>query len=1042
MSAGAAVLMPSPTAPLQGGVRVHSVLSGDTIVVRPVQTTAQAGKEGDGGLKVLHIAGLAAPRMGSRERDDEPQAFASREFLRNLLVGREIRYRLAYTALGRNFAHVFLPPKAAGLSDTNVSHEILSAGWAKVHDSGSRRNANAVPEEEGEGGWKASQRTVQEESQAAQRGIWGPDELLAVSYNMPDNSHAFLAEWKGKPIDSIVEQVRDGSLLRIRLLLTPKRHQLINLHLAGIKTPRVSGGGGPNSVDTGGEPFGEESKFFVETRLLNRDIKVTLLAVPQPLAAPTPFSATATAPAPAPASTTASVLIGTAMHPNGDIAAFLLSAGLARVVDWHTGMLASVGGMEKYRAAEKVAREKRLNIWKDFVPTAITSQMSVPAAARTYEAVVSRVISGDTIHVKRDGKGAEQRIQLSSIRQPPKDQGGAGWAYEAREWLRKRLVGKVVQVQVDYIKPADAGFDERTYATIRTTTGAKETKGGNVGELLIQRGLATVVRHRRDDEDRSPFFDDLLAAEAAAASEAKGLHSGKASAAPNFVEASENAGRAHSYLPGLKRAGRAQAVVDFVASGSRFKVLVPRENARLTFVLAGIKAPRTARNAKEKDEPYGREAQEFAVAHALQRDVEIEVLSLDKVGGFIGSLYLQGPNGKRDFAQLLVEAGLASVHAHSAEATASGSKLFAAEEAAKAARVGMWHDYAGATDDDHAGAGAGTGDVAGTAATPKASNGASNGAPWGAAAVPSTSTSTAATGNGRGAAGPAWGAGKAAAAPGSASAPAPARTDYRDVIISDVRGDGSADKPFGFSIQTLGPDADELEKLMNELNRECKRAGSSGASASSSSSSAPSAYRAQGGDVAAKFEDGQWYRGTVLRSHAGQKRATVSYYDFGNVLQDVPFSDLRPLDASRFGRQRLAPQASEARLSFVRLFSGPADKGGQVNEYAWEAQERFREYLGQRLIANVDYREGGGSGVGGLGGVLHLTLYDPQSAQVTAGPQGSVNVALTREGWTLVDRSVPYWGSHAKMGEVLLESNQEARRRHYGIYEYGDPEST
>lgn len=67
--------MPSPNAPLKVGLRVHSVLSGDTVVVRPVQTTAQAGKEGDGTLKVLHIAGLAAPRMGSREREDDVSSY-------------------------------------------------------------------------------------------------------------------------------------------------------------------------------------------------------------------------------------------------------------------------------------------------------------------------------------------------------------------------------------------------------------------------------------------------------------------------------------------------------------------------------------------------------------------------------------------------------------------------------------------------------------------------------------------------------------------------------------------------------------------------------------------------------------------------------------------------------------------------------------------------------------------------------------------------------------------------------------------------------
>ncbi len=37
----------------------------------------------------------------------------------------------------------------------------------------------------------------------------------------------------------------------------------------------------------------------------------------------------------------------------------------------------------------------------------------------------------------------------------------------------------------------------------------------NVAEQLIEKGLASVVRHRRDDEDRSPDYDKLMAAEQA-----------------------------------------------------------------------------------------------------------------------------------------------------------------------------------------------------------------------------------------------------------------------------------------------------------------------------------------------------------------------------------------------------------------------------------------------------------------------------------------------------------------------------------------------
>ena len=37
----------------------------------------------------------------------------------------------------------------------------------------------------------------------------------------------------------------------------------------------------------------------------------------------------------------------------------------------------------------------------------------------------------------------------------------------------------------------------------------------NIAEQLIDKGLASVVRHKRDDEDRSPDFEKLVAAEQA-----------------------------------------------------------------------------------------------------------------------------------------------------------------------------------------------------------------------------------------------------------------------------------------------------------------------------------------------------------------------------------------------------------------------------------------------------------------------------------------------------------------------------------------------
>ncbi|PWN46841.1 hypothetical protein IE53DRAFT_288596 [Violaceomyces palustris] len=881
---------PSPaTSPLSSGI-VRSVLSGDTVILRP-KGVATPGSE-----VTVHVAGISAPRLGSRDREDEPQAFPSREFLRTMLVGREVRYRTEYTipaAAGngqpRHFSHVYLPPKAPGQPDTNVAHEILAAGWAKVHDSGSKRgNAGAQqPEEEEEGGWKQKLRALQDEAQTNLKGLWGPDDLLKVEYTMPDDTTAFLAEWKGKAVDSIVEQVRDGSMLRVRMLLAPKHHQFINLSLAGIKSPRA---GGPSANDSA-EPFGEEAKFFVESRLLQRNVRVTLLSVPQPVAAPISFASASSTTTPPPPPPSATVFIGTALHTVGDIAQFLLAAGLARCVDWHAGMLAAHGGMEKYRVAEKSAKDKRLNLWKSYTAPASSSTAiaSQPVASRIFEAAVTRIVSGDTINVRKvegpNGKlGPERRIQLSSIRQPQiKDPQQAGYAAEAREFLRKKLIGKTVNVQLDYIKPKEGDFDEREFATVKV--GGKEA---DVGELLIQKGLATVQRHKRDDEDRSTGYDSLMAAEAQAISEAKGIHSGKESPLPKISDASESAGKANAYLPSLKRAGRVPAVVDFVASASRFKVIVPRENVRLTFVLAGIRAPKTARNPSEKDEPFGREGLEFSTRKALQRDVEIDILSIDKVGGFIGAMYL---NKSENLAVSLVEQGFANVHSYSADSTPFSSQLNAAEERAKAAKAGVWHDYDGAKE---------AAEAAAAAAYSSYSNGLKNG-----------------------------------------TEVAPARSEYVDCVVSDVRGNGH-DEPFGFSVQILDDKIQELERLMQDFAIYHKTSPPAG----------PGFVPRSGDLVSAKFsQDGSWYRAQIKRAHPVQKQATVVFIDYGNV-ETVSYKDLKPLDQARFGKTKLQPQAMESRLSFVELFKG------KETDYVLDAQDRFRSLAeGRKLIANIDLRE-------------------------------------------------------------------------------------
>ncbi|CAL1707496.1 unnamed protein product [Somion occarium] len=554
------------------------------------------------------------------------------------------------------------------INGVDLASELLKNGWAKL------KELKREPTED-----DLRKRDIEAEAKAAGKGIWNPHGPKAheIHYMMPTDSQGFISEWKGKLIDALVEQVKDGSTLRVRLLMPDGEHQFVNIALAGVRSPRVSSNKGEPS-----EPWAEEARFFTESRLLQRYVRVQLLSLPTSTAIPFQAGANATAPPPA------TIFIGTVLHPAGNVAEHLVAAGLARVVDWHAGMLASSGGMERLRAAEKAAKEKRAYLYANApAPSSKTNGAAANGSPRSFEGVVTRVWSGDQISVIEKDGSKERRLQLSSTRGPKlADPKQAYYAHEAREFLRKRLIGKHVKVYIDFVRPREGEYDEKECVTVRYGS-----QNSNIAEQLVEKGLASVVRHKRDDEDRSPDYDKLMAAEQAAAAEQRGIHSGKEQPAPKQpLNISESSNRATPFVNGFRRQGRIPAIVDYVAAGSRFKILLPKDNQVLTLVLAGIRAPRTARYPSEKGEPFGAEASDFATRRYMQRDVEIEIYDVDKSGGFIGALYL---NKNENAAVTIAKEGLATVHSYSADSLPFAKQLYDAESEAKAAKRNIWRDY-------------------------------------------------------------------------------------------------------------------------------------------------------------------------------------------------------------------------------------------------------------------------------------------------------------------------------------------------------------
>uniref|UniRef100_A0A8C3VPX8 Staphylococcal nuclease domain-containing protein n=1 Tax=Catagonus wagneri TaxID=51154 RepID=A0A8C3VPX8_9CETA len=643
---------------VQRGI-VKMVLSGCAIIVRG-QPRGGPPPERQINLSNIRAGNLArraaATQPDAKDTPDEPWAFPAREFLRKKLIGKEVCFTIENkTPQGREYGMIYLGKDTNG---ENIAESLVAEGLATRRE-GMRANnpeQNRLAE-------------CEEQAKAAKKGMWsegsGSHTIRDLKYTIENPRH-FVDSHHQKPVNAIIEHVRDGSV--VRALLLPD-YYLVTVMLSGIKCPTFRREADGSETP---EPFAAEAKFFTESRLLQRDVQIILESCHN------------------------QNILGTILHPNGNITELLLKEGFARCVDWSIAVYTR--GAEKLRAAERFAKDRRLRIWRDYVaPTANLDQKD-----KQFVAKVMQVLNADAIVVKLNS-GDYKTIHLSSIR-PPRLEGentqdknkklrplyDIPYMFEAREFLRKKLIGKKVNVTVDYIRPASPAtetvpaFSERTCATV--------TIGGiNIAEALVSKGLATVIRYRQDDDQRSSHYDELLAAEARAIKNGKGLHSKKEVPIHRVADISGDTQKAKQFLPFLQRAGRSEAVVEYVFSGSRLKLYLPKETCLITFLLAGIECPRGARNLPglvQEGEPFSEEATLFTKELVLQREVEVEVESMDKAGNFIGWLHIDGAN----LSVLLVEHALSKVH-FTAERSAYYKSLLSAEEAAKQRKEKVWAHY-------------------------------------------------------------------------------------------------------------------------------------------------------------------------------------------------------------------------------------------------------------------------------------------------------------------------------------------------------------
>jgi len=601
---------------------------------------AQGGPE-----KQLSLEGIAAPRLGRWDGSSagEPWAEESRDFLRSLAIGKAVTFRLETAGPGgRETASVFM-------SDLNLSQTCVAAGWARARgDPVSELLAQA-----------------EQAAAAAQLGLWCKQPAPPVQLKAAD------VEALSAPVTALVESVLNGATFRFTL---PQSREFCTGLLAGVQCPSMGKKPVSDGADPVVEPFAREAKAFSEGRVLHRLVLLTPCGV----------------------DAYGTLCCSLSFEPPGGeapllLAEALLRAGLARVSERTLHMLPP-GAAPLLRAAEGEAVQSRLAQWQSLTPP------TSGAAAAPFAAHVLEVLSGDLLLLADSASGEEHRVSLSSTRAPRignarKGEPPASWALASKEFLVQHLLGKTVVVQPDFLRRL-GGAEEEVERTLQCATvfetrprpGGGPPQRRSVAELLVAHGLALVARPR-PGEERAPRHEQMLAAEEQARAAKRGMHGAPEEALPaqpTLQDVSRDAGRARAFLSTLQRAGRSQARVDFCLSASRLKLLlVGKERLLLLFSPAGIRCPRAG-------DAGAAEALAFVRRTLLQRDVEVEIESLDKKGVFVGALHYSSALGPRTpLARTLVEAGLATV----VGSHPVGLVLREAEAKARDARLGLWKDW-------------------------------------------------------------------------------------------------------------------------------------------------------------------------------------------------------------------------------------------------------------------------------------------------------------------------------------------------------------
>ncbi|KAI5961103.1 hypothetical protein CANMA_003877 [Candida margitis] len=605
--------------------KVKSVLSGDTVVVIPSKSAQIPPPE----------------RIITLQYVKPIDEILSKEYLRQLLIGKEVKIKVEGKAGNREFGDIKAP-----IFESLIEY-LLTNGYVKLRDN--------VPDE-------VIDNLEQIETRAKQKqvGLW---DGKSKSVDVVPLDESIVLHSQKQPLKFVVQKVISGD--RVVAYIYVNDHQVSEspFLLAGVKTPRTDDPNQPAHLTK----VVQQAKLFVEEKLLTTKADLTAAIIGK---------------------SQSGVPVALINHPSGnDVSQKLLELGYAEIVDWQSTLIGSTA-MSRLRKAEQAAKALGKGIFASSRPTGSTgSTVSIGQGSKlktgsTVNVSVARVVSADTLAVRVPGSDDEIVVQLASIRAPkPKDvtlttdsAKQQAIVASAREFVRSNFIGKQFSAHVDGYREAnkDLGIEERPLITI-----------AELSESIVAKGVASVTKHGKNTEhERSYNWDKLVELEEISKKQKKGIHGDIdkfLTVSTRVVDASENHAKAKTFLNGFKSKGKVSGFhISYVPRANKVKLFSPKESLTLNFILGGIANDDSKEAVKHLHKKF------------FQRPVEFEVYDIDKVGSFIGNLYVS--SGSLLIQKDLVAQGLIKL-SDFVNTNSEAASLINAEDKAREQKKGIWKDY-------------------------------------------------------------------------------------------------------------------------------------------------------------------------------------------------------------------------------------------------------------------------------------------------------------------------------------------------------------